>query len=712
MIWHSHSAADVLQELRVDPTTGLTNQEVDLRRKEYGKNTLQEQNDVSFLRILTDHFRSPFALILLIVSIVIFLLNLYRQLWSTAATDWQQPLFVAILAVVSVCISAVRHYLARRAVTNAHTLSSPEARVRREGQDQTCAAADLVPGDVVLLKAGDIVPADCRIVEANLLRCDEHGLTKATMPTEKEADAVYDDIMPLAQRTNMLYSGTAITDGTAIAVVVATGVRSEMGRRGVQAESNNRLAQNKAGRISLWWGIAIAVVCVIAFIVSYIHHNDFSAVLLLTASVAMAAFPKNLPDVSDGISVRGMHRLMQHHIQLRRPQAIDTLGRLSVVCIEGKTFYSGEKAQLCRAFVRHRMVNLTEEDTSVPGLGHLLRLAALNTNESACDQAILARLNHMGIEKKDLLLDMPRIGQLPLAEDRTTGIHIAGDQTLILVSGAWHSLLPLCTNNTDELNDAANEMEKDGLRVFCIAYRLDDTAPTVYTPEVLECHLTCAGLLGIRMSLHTNENETPDSLSPLRTILFSDESEGVAKATALQAGITDEPSVLTADATASFSEKDWDDAAQRYNVYCGFTPAQKQQLIAAWQRSGEVVAITASHRDEAELLSAADVVFACGAVATDVVKSVADVLLKDDGYATVMQAVEEGKWIHREKTYAFWFHLACSIVILCIGISGLLGWIPIFRQAVSLMAVHLLLMAIPTIQWMAMGVAKLLRLME
>lgn len=714
MIWHSNSIPDVLQELQVNPAEGLTQQEADNRLKEYGKNTPQEGKEVTFLRALTDYIRSPFTLILLIVCVITFLLDLFKQLWSTVATDWQQSLLVAGVAIISACIGAARHYFSRRGLARVDSLSAPEARVRRDGQVQTCATIDLVPGDVVLLKAGDIVPADCRIIEADGLRCDEGSLTNATTPTEKEADAVYDDITPLAKRTNMLYGGTAITDGTATAVVVTTGNRSEVGHRAAQEKSNNQLAQKKADRISLWWGIAVAVISVIAFIIGCFRHSDLSAVLLLAASTAMAAFPKNLSDVSTDIFVRGTHRLMQRRMRLHQPQALDTLGRVSVVCIEREMLYSDDEAQLCRAYVGRRMVDLTQDDATAPGLGHLLRLAALNTDERAVDRAILAHLNRMGIEKKDLLLDMPRIGQLPHTAGRTTGIHIAGEQTLILVSGAWHTLLPLCTNSKiEELKSAANEMEKDGLQVFAIAYRLDDTAPTVYTSEALECQLTCAGLLGVKMPLCTNLNETEEPLSAaVRTILFSDESVSAATATARQAGIADEPMALSADDAASFSEEDWDNAAQRYNVYCGFTPTHKQQLITALQRCGEVVAVTASRSDEATLLSTADVGFARGSVATDVAKAAADVLLVDDSYDTIMYAMEEGQWIRREKSYSFWFHLACSLIILGLGVLGLMDLTDIVHQAISLMAVHLVMMAIPTIQWMAMGITKLLRMLE
>lgn len=231
MIWHSNSATDVLQELQVDATVGLTQQEVDARLKEYGKNSLQEQQTVSFRETFSKQMRTPLTMLLWVMAGIALIIDLYNHFLKDNPTDWKRSLIVAAIALVVTLLNTLRRRRATSAMAALRSLSIPDTRVRRDGTEQLCSTLTLVPGDIVLLGVGDLVPADCRIIEANRLRCDECELTEATMPTEKYADPIFDDITPLAQRTNMLFAGTAITGGTATAVVVATGMRSEMGRR-------------------------------------------------------------------------------------------------------------------------------------------------------------------------------------------------------------------------------------------------------------------------------------------------------------------------------------------------------------------------------------------------------------------------------------------------------------------------------------------------
>ena len=709
MIWHSNPVSAVLQELRVDPTTGLTEQEAAERLKEYGKNSLHEQSPLPFFKAWTEQLRSPFTALLLAASGITLVLDLYEQILLQVHTDWMQSVLVAGIAVGSAVLGALRHRNVHSTMAKIYTLSAPEAQVIRDGKVQACATHTLVPGDIVLLSTGDIVPADCRLIETTRVQCDECDLTKATMPSDKYADALFDDITPLARRTNMVYAGTVITAGSATAVVVATGNRSEMGHSTAHGHPSDidAMAQKQAKQLNVWWCLAVALLSVIALIIGFVRHDDPSAVFLTATAVLMAALPRNLTDLWSQLTARGIQHMNRHHVRLSRAEAVNTLGSISVICAEQETLFSGKDVRLCRAFVGHRSVDLTNGAAQAPGLSQLMRLAALNTDNNMEDAAVLAYLSTMGITKESLLVDMPRIGELPPTAERKIGVHLAGEQSLILVSGAWRSLLPLCTRgNAEELTAAATAMEADGLQVMAVTYRLSDTAPAIYTDEMLACDLACAGLLGLKIPMR---EQIPETAGTVSTILFSDESASAAKAAAQQAGLTDQAQAITADEVTDFTDADWDRAATTYNVYCGLTAQQKEQLVAALQRQGKIVAVTACRSDEAALLEAADVGFARGSVATDVAKAAADVLLTDDSYVAMVQTIVDAQWLRREKIGVFALLAACSAVILGIGFGCLIGTASLAYQAVLLTGLHLVLLALPTCLWTAVGVVHLLR---
>ena len=693
MIWHSHPTADVLKELQVDPAVGLHEQDVVERQKEYGKNSLREQRPLPFRQALGQQFRAPLIILLLAVAGVVLVADLFKQVLKDIPTDWEQALLVAVLAIVSALFGAVLRYYTASAVSSLHRLSDRDVRVRRDGADSLCPTHALVPGDVIFLQAGDVVPADCRLIETEGLRCDESGLTDGNALADKDADAIFDDITPLTERTNMLYADTIVTAGTAVAVVVATGARSEMSRR-QRTSARHSGTSKKSHPLMLWWnGMAVAL-SILALIVGLVQHADRSAVILTAAVLAMALVPQNAEEVLTQQSVRAAKKMSRHQVRLYRHEAAETLGRVTVFCVEQDTLIGEDDVHLNRVYVGRQSVNLNAPAPAAPGLTQLLRLAALNAaDNSPIDSAILNGAKRLGIERTDLLVDMPRIGELTTPDAHRIGVHLAGEQTLILVTGEWRTLLPLCTKgNFEELTDAATAMEADGLQVQAVTYRLTDTAPAIYTAEEFEHDLTCTGLLGLQMPLCRNVSDAVNAIPSLRTILFSDQPASAAAATALQAGLTDTPCVATADTIENLTDSEWVTTVSAYNVYCGLTPKQKQRVVSALQAQGEVVAVTGYRPDDVDLLTEADLGFARGNDAADVAKSAADVLLIDDSYPCAIATLWEGRRLKEQRLCAI-FHLAlCALVMTGIGLSGLFGWTVLRHQAILLMGLHLLLM--------------------
>lgn len=704
MIWHSHSVADVLRELQVEPTNGLSAQEVADRLTEYGENRPQKTSRPNLLNTFANKLRRPLTLLLLIVSTIVLILELFRQVLQDEPTEWYWPLIVLLVTLATTIFDVLRQQRVETLSDWRDGLSSPDTCVRRDGAEENISSLSLVPGDIVVLSAGDIVPADCRLITAEDLRCDESGLTNATYPVEKYADAVFDDITPLSQRTNMVYAGTTITAGRATAVVIATGSLSEWGHRPQQVEKPT--AQKKVNALTTWWTATAIAVGVIVLIVGSTISDNLSAVWLTAAALIAATAPSGLSALYNLLSIASTQRLLHRHVRILRPSVMDTLGQVTTIAITQDLLHPTGETTLCRAFTGKHTVDLTEDHPKAAGLLPLLRMTALNTTERTLGgTAILSRLQSLSVDRKELLVDMPCVGELAPANGRITTIHLADEQTLVLCSGAWQSVLSLCSEHMEKWSAAATEMESDGLQVVAVAYRLCDCAPAVYTIEEIERDLTCVGLLGLDTPLYGDDFTVPD----VRTILFSNQNTAAAIAGAKSAGLTGTAEALTADALRAMDDNALTQAVDEYDVYCGLDTAEQCRVIAALQAQGHVVAATAYHSKEAVLLSAADVGMACGVNAANVVKVAADLILNDGDFAAIRTAVTEGRRLWWEKVALFIYALICSAAMLFIALGGIVGILPLSYCALLITCVHLLFLTAPTPLFLVSGVVALVQ---
>lgn len=702
MIWHSNSVADVLRELQVDPAVGLNQQEAAARLEEYGENRPQKPSRPNLFHAFVTCLRRPLTLLLLIVSAIVLVLDLYRQALQGEPTQWFWALFVILVTLVTTVLEALRQCRVDTLSDWMDGLSAPDACVRRDGGEENVSSLALVPGDIVVLSAGDVVPADCRLITEERLCCDESNLTHTTYPVEKYAEAIFDDITPLPQRTNMVYAGTTITAGRAAAVVVATGSRSEWGRR-LQPQEKS-VAQKQVSALTIWWTVTSVALGIIALIIGIICNNDLSAVWLTAAALIVATAPTCLSALYSLLSASTTQRLLRRHVRILRPTAVDALGKATVIAIQQDLLHQSGEASLCRAFTGKQIVDLTESHPKAAGLLPLLRMTALNTTAHTPNgAAILSRLQRLSIDRKELLVDMPCVGELSPADGRITTIHLADEQTLIITCGEWRAILPLCSENTEKWATAATEMEADGLHVVAVAYRLSDNAPAVYTAEEIERDLTCVGLLGLDVPLCDNDFTVPDT----RIILFSDQNAAAAITAAKSAGLTDTSKVLTAEDVSAMDDDALAEAAYHCNVYCGLDCTDQSRVIAALQAKGHVVAATASRSKEAALLSAADVSMACGTDAANVVKAAADLILNDGDFTAIRTAVTEGHNLWWKKVALFIYALICSAAMLFIAFGGLFGLLPLSYCALVITCVNLLCLVAPTPLWIASAVVAL-----
>ena len=713
MIWHSNTLQSVLDELQVDPATGLTTDEAAMRLKEHGENKLQEKKPLTFFQRFARQMKDTMVVILLIAAAVSLMICFYEQFFNGKAGEWIEPIVIVAIVMLNAVLGVIQESRAEAALAALKNMSAPQARVLRDGK---------VPGDIVELEAGDLVPADCRILEAYSLRCNESALTGESLPVEKYVSGVFEDITPLAERTNMLYASCGVTAGRGVAVVVATGMRSEMGHIASLLEGEDESdtpLQHKMAQLGKILGILALAVCVIIFIIGLCFRLNWLDMFMTAVSLAVAAIPEGMPAIVTIVLALGVQRMVKHNAIIRRLPAVETLGSASVICSDKTGTLTQNRMTLRRAYVNGQLVDL-DEVKPLPGLEQLIRLAALCTDAEITvengrelligdptETAILAYLLRLGYHKTELLEDMPRIGELPFDSDRKrmSSVHVAGDKTIVIVKGAPEMVLPLCTRGNIEKAEAANTaMAKDALRVLAVAYKILDVAPSVYDAETLESDLTPAGLVGM---IDPPRAEVKAAIADcdtagIRTVMITGDNVVTAAAIARELGILHEnEKAITGQELAALSDEELNASVADYRVYARVTPADKIRIVKAWQKRGDVVAMTGDGVNDAPALKAADIGCAMGITGTDVAKSAADMTLTDDNFATIVDATREGRGIYDNIRKAIGFLLSCNLGEILTVFLAMLFWQESPLLPIQLLWINLVTDSLPAL---ALGV--------
>jgi len=721
MIWHNNDIPSVLDELNTDIANGLSSQDAELRLQAYGENKLKEKKPPTLLQRFLRQMKDPMVIILIIAAAVSLIVSFYDHFVNYAPIDWIEPIVIVAIVILNAILGVVQESRAEAALAALKNLSAPNAKVRRNGALTVIPALLLVPGDIVELEAGDLVPADCRILEAYSLRCNESALTGESMPVEKSAEGIFDDITPLADRTNMLHASCAITGGKAVAVVVATGMRSEMGHIATMLDNEQEAStplQHKMVKLGKLLGLLALTLCAIILIVGLFFMKPLE-IFMTAVSLAVAAIPEGMPAIVAIVLAIGVQRLVKKNAIIRRLPAVETLGSASVICSDKTGTLTQNRMTLRRAYVNNQTVTL-DGDKTVAGLEQLVRLGALCTDaelihENGQDKlvgdptetAILSYLRTLGYDKSELTEDMPRIGELPFDSERKrmTSVHMAGDQTVVIVKGAPESVLPLCVRgNVEKIAEANTEMAADALRVLAVAYKILDTAPAVYDVDTLECDLTPAGLLGM---IDPPRDEVKAAIADcntagIRTVMITGDNVVTASAIAGELGILHEgEKAITGVELEALSDEELERNITDYRVYARVTPADKIRIVKAWQKRGDVVAMTGDGVNDAPALKAADIGCAMGITGTDVAKSAADMTLTDDNFATIVDAAREGRGIYDNIRKAIGFLLSCNLGEILTVFVAMMLWHKSPLLPIQLLWINLVTDSLPAL---ALGV--------
>ncbi len=696
--WHSESLDDVIAALGTDTAGGLSTAVAAERLRSHGPNLLDERPPRTFLQRFADQMKDVMIVILLAAAGISAAISAYHVLQGGEA-EWVEPAVIVLIVLVNGVLGVMQESRAEAALAALRNMTRPVTKVRREGVAREVPSADLVPGDVILLEAGDVVPADARLVEGASLKSDESALTGESTPVEKHtADTVPTDAS-IGDRTNMVYAGSSISYGRGEGVVVATGMRTEMGRIAslIAGEENAATPlQEKLARLGKVLGVGALLICAVIFAIGVWEKLPLLDMFMTAVSLAVAAIPEGLPAIVTIVLAMGVRRMVAKHAIIRRLPAVETLGSTNVICSDKTGTLTQNRMTLVQVYTEGAGVSVLDgRDEQPPTAKRTIELAALCTDATVergaggekhlgdpTETAIVAAALRLGSAKEALAARLPRVGEIPFDSDRklmTTVHREEGEKRfLVIVKGAPDVLLARCASgDVAAATDANAEMSGRALRVLAVGCKTLETLPERLDAETIESDLAFAGLLGM---IDPPREEAAEAIrecvaAGIRTVMITGDHVTTASAIATSLGILNEgDEAVTGAQLAAMSDAELDAGVTHYSVYARVSPADKIRIVKAWQKRRAVVAMTGDGVNDAPALKAADIGCAMGITGTDVAKGAADMILTDDNFATIVAAVREGRGIYENIRKAVRFLLSCNLGEIVTVFAAMLLW--------------------------------------
>lgn len=695
MEWFQMQLDDILQQLDVNVEQGLTQSAADERIAKYGANIFEEEKKESLLKKIFHHLMDISTIILLIATII----SLYMAV--TTGYGWPKVFVILSIIIINIVLGISQESRAERALDALKGMQAPQCTVVRNGALFHVNTSELVPGDIIELDTGDMIPADARLTFASSLQVEESALTGESLPVEKDDAAQIPDEAPLGDRINMLYSGCLVTNGRAKAVICETGMNTEMGKiAGLLNQTQKQITplqmrlQALAKRLSL---VAIAAGVMIFLVGVYIYDESLPDMLLTAISLAVAAVPETLPVIVTLILAGGVQRMVEKNTIIRRIPAVETIGNTSVICSD-KTGTLTQNQMMIQKIWQVEYEPQSTGHTFNPLEQTMLELLACCTNAVAQENtnpheseptiigdptevAIVRLLLDKGLDKAYLEKKYPRVFELPFdsTRKRMTTVHHTANGYISITKGAFDRI-PVAFDKALKAQAVKihNDFASKALRVIAVAVKEWNQLPDQLDANTLEHDLLFLGMVGMI------DPPRPESrravlrakTAGISTVMITGDHVVTASAIAREIGILeDDGKAITGKQLSAMDNHELHNQIQDISVYARVSPEDKLRIVEAWQKHGDVITMTGDGVNDAPALKAADVGAAMGINGTDVSKNASDIIITDDNFATIVDAIKEGRaaYDNIRKTVHFLLSVNFSeILIMLIGI--LVGW--------------------------------------
>ena len=701
----------IIKEVDTDTEQGLTKQEVKKRLAEHGANKFHEAKKESIVKKFL-HSLSDFTTIILLVAAAI---SFYTAI-ATDHGDYFEGILIIAIVIINAVLAIVQEGNAEKSLAALQDMNKQSSSVLRDGKVETIDAEDVVVGDILVLESGSMITADARLIQTAQLRVEESALTGESEPIEKDSEYIGKQDAPIGDQINMLFKGCTVANGRGRAIVTATGMQTEMGK--IAGLLNDDVTQqtplqkrlNQLGkRISL---IALAAAALV-FIIGQIQGEPLLEMFMTAVSLAVAAVPETLMVIVTLTLAYGVQKMAKKHAIIRRLPAVETLGTANVICSDKTGTLTQNKMRVRRVWSRGDEVTDTEDAMTDEAM-EVLKMASLCTDVivdkdgddlviqgNPTEAAIVRAVEENYHTKAELEEKYPRIGEIPFDSDRKmmTTVHKMGKKYISVTKGAFDVLLTRFRFGDVEQAAVVNDrFGKRALRVIAVGYAIYDEEPTDITSETLEKNLRLLGLIGM---IDPPRPESKGAIARakkagIKTVMITGDHVVTAGAIAKELGIlTDKSEALTGSELQKMSDEELDSRVKSLSVYARVTPEDKIRIVKSWQRTGAVVAMTGDGVNDAPALKASDVGCAMGITGTDVAQGAADMILTDDNFATIVDAVAQGRAVYRNIRKAVNFLLSCNISeIFIVLIAMLLGWGAPFT-AVQLLFVNVVADGLP-----------------
>ncbi|MGN0180437.1 MAG: cation-translocating P-type ATPase [Monoglobaceae bacterium] len=724
--WHSKSSGDVMQELETSDK-GLNDLDAEKRLTYYGKNELRKKKKKTIGKMLAEQITDVMVLILVGAAIL-----------SICLGEWAEAIVILTIVVIDAVIGVIQECKATNALEALKQMSSPTACVRRNGEECIIPASELVPGDIVLLDDGAIVPADLRLIRENKLAVQEASLTGESIPVEKDSETLLSADTPIGSRANMVYASSIVMYGNAEGVVAATGMNTEVGKIAGMLENQDELdtpLKRKLNSVGKTLSVAGLIVCIIIFVIGSLYGRPWIPLLMTAVSLAISIIPEGLPATATIVMALGVQRMAKQNAIIRKLPAVETLGSSTVICCD-KT---GTLTQN-RMTVTHVALGSTIHNKDVtavknlkifpPESRELLHIAALCNNASLdpnnsdaiigdpTEGALLSFAKNYGVDIDTIEEKMPRVFEQPFdsVRKRMTTVHKIGNEFISYTKGAVEEMLPLCSQifteqGVREMTEADRKqilslcmkMSEDALRVLGFAKRTLDCVPADENEDVEQDLI----FIGMTCMIDPPRKEVIQAVDTchaagIRVVMITGDHKVTALEIAKQLHVFKEGNtVITGSELDAMTDKELEESIRTTTVFARVSPSDKLRIIKALQNIGEVAAMTGDGVNDSPALKAADIGIAMGKSGTDVAKDASDMILMDDNFTTIEYAIREGRRIYRNIQKVIQFLLAGNIAeILTLFIATLFNWdAPIL--AVQILLVNLITDTLPAL---ALGV--------
>ncbi|WP_412031980.1 cation-translocating P-type ATPase [Malacoplasma muris] len=666
------NAIEAQSNLKTNFENGLSSGEVETRLKQYGYNRLAIKKRKNFFLKYLEQFKDPMLILLLIAAIVSYVISGVPAFHTDVLTnvekviEWVEPSIIILIVLINTIFGAVQEVKAEKAMDSLEKMTTPIAKVLRNGDFDQVSSYELVPGDIVILEAGDTIPIDGIIVESSSFKVIESVLTGESLPIEKNDEFSFDESTPIGDRLNMVYSGTNVVNGRATVIVTKTGMSTEIGK--IASLLNNTKdewspLEKRMAKVGKILSIFASICLILVFLLYIFYVNDIGNIqntwsngFKISVSIAIAVVPEGLLAILTIVLALGVKRMINYNALIKKTSSVETLGSASVICSDKTGTLTQNKMTIVEVFANNKSFTKLDDKNvlKIIEYGMLCNDTKIDENVLIGDPtetAIVKAGQNFNIDYEKLRDKYIRVEELPFDSDRklmTTINKISSKEYLIITKGAPDNLFKICKNKTDKFLIANDEMSKKALRVLAIAIKKVKAIPKNINSKTIEKDLELIGLFGI---IDPPREEVKDAIQTcleagIRPIMITGDHVNTASAIATELGILQEGQLtISGQELSMMTDEQLKNNVKNYSVYARVSPEDKIRVVEAWQANDQIVAMTGDGVNDAPALKAANIGCAMGITGTEVSKDAADMILMDDNFNTIVQAVREGRGI-------------------------------------------------------------------